>query len=447
MRILAIETSCDETAVALLEINPVRSRSPLDNRSRAFSRVASNGVKESKKVTEVEILGNALLSQTAIHAPMGGVVPSLAKREHSNNLIPILQSALKEAKYIKKKISEKIFSKQTEEKLKKMLSHEPDLYNAFVKFVPTIQKPNIDVIAVTSGPGLEPALWVGINFAQALSLVWDKPVVAVNHMEGHILSAMLEISGMQSVKRKASEKSVHATRYTLHATQFPILSLLISGGHTELVLAKKFGSYKIIGETRDDAIGEAYDKVARMLGLPYPGGPEISKLAEVARAKNIVSQYPLPRPMIKSGDLDFSFAGLKTAVLYTIKKNFKESKENVYDISNTSKMMIAREFEEAVAEVLVSKVRQALEKTGAKTFAVGGGVIANKNIRAKLSKLIKTDFPQIKLFLPAQNLTTDNAVMIALAGYFSAKGGSSFGGKKSKTGSKKIVASGNWRLG
>lgn len=414
MKILSIETSCDETAIALLDI------------------------KESKKVTEVKILGNALLSQTAVHAPMGGVVPSLAKREHSNNLIPILESALKEAKHIKKKTSEKKFSKQTEEKLKKMLSHEPDLYNAFIKFIPTVKKPEIDVIAVTSGPGLEPALWVGINFAKALSLVWNKPVIAVNHMEGHILSAMLEKSKTQNVKRKTSERSIRATRYTLHAIQFPLLSLLISGGHTELVLGKKIGSYKIIGETRDDAVGEAYDKVARMLGLPYPGGPEISKLAEEARKKDIVSQYLLPRPMINSKDLDFSFAGLKTAVLYTIKKNFKETGKNTYSIPPASKMMIAREFEDAVAEVLVSKVRQALEKTGAKTFAVGGGVIANKNIRVELSKLIEREFPKVKLFLPAQNLTTDNAVMIALAGYFKFK--------KTKSGTKKITANGNWRL-
>ncbi len=407
MKILSIETSCDETAIATLEI------------------------KELNKITKVKILGNALLSQTAVHAPMGGVVPSLAKREHGKNLIPMLEQALKEANFLDKRKTTNIKPKL--KKLEKILEREGDLYNAFIKFIPTIKKPKIDVIAVTSGPGLEPALWVGINFAKALSFVWNKPMVAVNHMEGHILSAMMK-------------ESEQAKSYKLKAISFPLLSLLISGGHTELVLGKKIGSYKIIGETRDDAIGEAYDKVARMLGLPYPGGPEISKLAEEARKKEIVSQHPLPRPMINSKDLDFSFAGLKTAVLYTIKKNFKETKANTYEIPPASKIILAREFEDAVAEVLVSKVRQALEKTGAKTFAVGGGVIANKNIRAELSKLIETEFPKVKLFLPSQNLTTDNAVMIALAGYFSATGGSAYGGKKTKSGAKKIIADGNWRL-
>ena len=424
MKILSIETSCDETAVALLEI------------------------KEFKKVTEVKILGNALLSQTAIHAPMGGVVPSLAKREHSKNLVPILEVALKEAKHKKNKTSGKNFNRRTEEKLKKMLAHEPDLYDAFIKFVPKIQKPKIDVIAVTSGPGLEPALWVGINFAKALSLIWNKPIVAVNHMEGHVFSAMLGKCVAQNANRKtliakrvtdkAKKNFYDVTSYTLHATRFPLLSLLISGGHTELVSGKKFGSYKIIGETRDDAVGEAYDKAARMIGLPYPGGPEISKLAEKARKKNVLSEYSLPRPMINSKDLDFSFAGLKTALFYTIKKNFKEKNTGGYDIPPISKMMLAKEFEDAVAEVLVSKVREAIEKTKAKTFAGGGGVIANKNIRAELAKLIEIEFPQVKLFLPSQDLTTDNAVMIAIAGYFKFK--------KTKSGSKKITANGNWRL-
>lgn len=425
MKILSIETSCDETAVALLEI------------------------KEFKKVTEVKILGNALLSQTAIHAPMGGVVPSLAKREHGKNLIPMLKQALLESDFLNKQHTTNNIKPKLK-KIEKILEREGDLKKDFLEFIPKIQKPKIDVIAVTSGPGLEPALWVGINFAKALSLIWNKPIVAVNHMEGHVFSSLLMKKHVaQNANRKTliakrvadkTEKNFSdVTSYTLHATPFPLLSLLISGGHTELVSGKKFGSYKIIGETRDDAVGEAYDKAARMIGLPYPGGPEISKLAEKARKKNVLSEYSLPRPMINSKELDFSFAGLKTALFYTIKKNFKEKNTGGYDIPPISKMMLAKEFEDAVAEVLVSKVREAIEKTKAKTFAGGGGVIANKNIRAELAKLIEIEFPQVKLFLPSQDLTTDNAVMIAIAGYFKFK--------KTKSGSKKITANGNWRLG
>ncbi len=398
MKILAIETSCDETAVAILEIT------------------------EKKGLVSVHVLGNALLSQTAIHTLTGGVVPSLAKREHANNLIPMLTLALKDANVLKQRITTQKLTRTTTNSLKKLLSHEPDLFDDMIEFMPTLIKPPIDAIAVTYGPGLEPALWVGINFAKALSMLWKKPVVPVNHMEGHVLSALLKESEAQNVKRKTFGKKVDTAHFTLHVTKFPLVSLLISGGHTELVLTTKPGSYKLIGETRDDAIGEAYDKVARMLGLSYPGGPQISRLAEEARAKNIVSTIKLPRPMLHSGDLDFSFAGLKTAVLYTLKK-IKNGES--HDISSDLKLMIAREFEDAVAEVLASKVQTALETTGAKTFAVGGGVIANKNIRAVLTELIAGSFPDVKLYLPTPNLTTDNAIMIGLAGYMKSKSKSS----------------------
>lgn len=396
MKILAIETSCDDTGVALID------------------------TKEIKRGTRITIEGNALLSQTPIHALLGGVVPSLAKCEHQNNLIPMLTLALKEARALKPVLNPKKFSKKELKKLKEIFSREEDLYDIFTDFIPTIKKPKFDIIAVTSGPGLEPALWVGINFAKALGLVWNKQILPINHMEGHILSSLLVKEG---------------DNFTLEKPTFPLLSLLISGGHTELVLAKRFGSYSIIGETRDDAVGEAFDKVARMLGLPYPGGPHISKLAEEARSKNIISKYELPRPMIHSNDLDFSFSGLKTSVLYTLKKI---SGEKPYDISYETKLMVAREFEDAVTEVLVEKVKQALQKTNAKTLAVGGGVIANKNIRQALAHLTQTRFEDVALYLPTPNLTTDNAVMIGLAGYFKTQ--------KTIRGSKKIVANGNLRL-
>jgi len=405
MRILAIETSCDETAVALLE------------------------TKEKSKNIQVEVLGNGLLSQTGIHALLGGVVPMLAKREHSINLIPMLTVALQDAKVLKLKNKPTPFDVKTENKLRAIFTHEPELFEIFIEFIPTIVPPKIDAIAVTAGPGLEPALWVGINFAKALELVWKKPVLAINHMEGHILASLL--------KKQSNNKQ--QTKYILQIPELPILALLISGGHTELVASKKFGSYKIIGETRDDAVGEAFDKVARMLGLPYPGGPQISKLAEEARQKNIISTYALPRPMLHSDNLDFSFAGLKTAVLYTLKK--------IPNVTDSIKMQIALEFENAATETLIGKARKALIKTKAKTLTVGGGVIANKHIREELKKLIKKEFPNVNLFLPPIDLTTDNAIMIGLAGYFKFK--------KLKAGSpseqlgragKKITASGNWRL-
>ncbi|MBI2025421.1 tRNA (adenosine(37)-N6)-threonylcarbamoyltransferase complex transferase subunit TsaD, partial [Candidatus Kaiserbacteria bacterium] len=270
---------------------------------------------------------------------------------------------------------------------------------------------DIDAIAVTAGPGLEPALWVGINFAKALTLLWDKPLVAVNHMEGHILAALADSRGEQ---------------FTISNLQFPILALLISGGHTELVVMREWLAYELIGQTRDDAVGEAFDKVARMLGLPYPGGPEISRLSEsvreefrdVVRTTSDVGRTTsntwaqLPRPMIDSGTCDFSFAGLKTAVLYLLKK--------IPDISEKEKQHIAHEFENAVADVLWKKTAQTLRETGAKTLVIGGGVSANTHIRRTFSEKISAEFPTVNFQLPTASLTTDNAVMIAIAGYYRA---------------------------
>lgn len=396
MKILAIETSCDETAVSLLEIEEVN------------------------ELLEVSVLGNNLLSQIKIHSPMGGVVPMLAKREHSKNLIPILKKTLEDEGGYKEKTTEKL-SEKTYKEVEGIFKHEPELYKEFQEFIPSIETPNIDVIAVTTGPGLEPALWVGINFARALGLVWQKPIIGINHMEGHVLSSLL----LEKNDKKLIFKN----------PEFPILSLLISGGHTELVLSKKFESYEIIGETQDDAVGEAFDKVARMLGLPYPGGPEISRLAEEARSEDLLSEIKLPRPMINTPDLNFSFSGLKTAVLYTLKKEGVEP----FDISKDFKKKIAREFEDSITEVLVSKVGKALVQTNAKTLAIGGGVIANKNIRKGMESLIKNEFPETKLFLPVQKLTTDNALMIGLTGYFKFK-------ESGSDEDEKLVANGNLRL-
>mgnify|MGYP002345683668 CR=1 FL=1 len=250
----------------------------------------------------------------------------------------------------------------------------------------------INSIAVTQGPGLEPALWTGIVFAKELAEKLKIPLVPANHMEGHIVSTLIE--------------KIDPEFSNLKSINFPALALLISGGHTELVKIDALGSYEILGSTVDDAVGEAFDKVARMLQLPYPGGPEISKLAELARSEHTEKKISLPRPMLHSKNLNFSFSGLKTSVLYMLKEIGTPSQEQLKDI--------AREFEDAVTEVLISKTQEAIGEYGPQTLILGGGVVANKHIRAAFDQLAGTH--NIPLYMPISGLTGDNAVMIALAG-------------------------------
>jgi N6-L-threonylcarbamoyladenine synthase len=314
---LGIETSCDETALCLLEMKDSRYR----------------------------VLANIIHSQIDIHREFGGVFPMLAKREHIKNL--------------------------------------PILYEKIIKDS-GISENMIDRIAVTNGPGLEPALWTGILFAKELGKKLDIPVIPVNHMEGHIVSSFKDFK----------------------PPQFPALALLISGGHTELVYCESLGNYKILGSTVDDAVGEAFDKVARMMNLPYPGGPEISRLAELARQDNLKKEITLPRPMIHSKDLNFSFSGLKTAVLYLLKE--------LGEIDENKKREIAREFEDSVVDVLISKTRTAIDENEVTSLIIGGGVIANKHIREAFIEL--TNSLSIPLYMPENHLTGDNALMIALVG-------------------------------
>ena len=357
MRILSIETSCDETGISVLEVK--------GNKNPVFKILADN-----------------LNSQVKIHAQYGGVFPALAKREHQKNLPILLEKTLKDSK---------------------------------------IKKP--DLIAVTSGPGLEPALWTGIVFAKELSKQWKVPLVPVNHMEGHLLSVF----------------GIDKKEFKIPLIKFPALSLLVSGGHTELVLIKDWHKYQIIGETLDDAAGEAYDKVARMLGLPYPGGPEISKLAEQEKKKVILKGTPqgvgprteqifqqkncdpfkidfpsfsLPRPMMHTKNFDFSFSGLKTAVLYLIRDLKKENPKILEDKKIVK--AIALEFENAVVETLVHKTKKAIEKYNIKTLIVAGGVSANKHLKKELKKMTKK---QAKVLFPSKKLSGDNSIMIGIAGY------------------------------
>ncbi len=373
MKILAIETSCDETAISIIE--------------------ADGGFAEA----EFKILSNVVHSQVAEHATYGGVFPALAKREHSKNLIPVLIKALTESSLLNKQSS--TIPHSILNILHSTLEREPELLKQFLELIPTIEVPDIDAIAVTSGPGLEPALWVGINFAKALSLVWDKPIIPTNHMTGHIFSAFIP-----------KEKS----RFKIDDLKFPVLTLLVSGGHTELVLMKDWNNYKKIGQTRDDAVGEAFDKVARLLDLPYPGGPEISKLAEkFNQFGGPATKLEFPRPMLHSGDFDFSFSGIKTAVLYTVKSLGGSEK-----LSKSKKEEIAHEFQQAVIDVLVKKTIQAGENYGAKTIILGGGVSANTELRKQIAEAVEKNLPHSTFHTPDIKYTGDNATMIAIAGYF-----------------------------
>jgi N6-L-threonylcarbamoyladenine synthase len=412
MLILGIETSCDETAIAVVECDG-------DLKSPRFL-----------------VRSSVVSSQIALHAPFGGVVPNIAKREHEVNLVPVLIQAMRESALLEKHKAQSTLLRQgygraqqnsrqyTEQKtqIQKILAREQELFRQLTDFLETYEVPAIDAIAVTQGPGLEPALWVGLNFGKALSLAWDKPLIPVNHMEGHIVAALLQQgirkpeSGirttMESGNRK-QESERRCPRFQIPDSRFltvtfPAVALLVSGGHTELVLMHDWKKYELLGQTRDDAVGEAFDKVARILGLPYPGGPEISKLAEHGQPNELVA---LPRPMIRDTSLDFSYAGLKTAVLYLVRDlGDKMDKQMKADI--------ALEFESAAVEVLVSKTLTAIENTNAQTFILGGGVAANRRLRTELTEAISNNYPEIKLLLPDPKTTGDNAAMIAAAAYF-----------------------------
>ena len=331
MIILSIDTSCDDTCIAVLKI-------------------------EKKKI---KVLSNIVSSQIEIHKEYGGVFPSLAKREHEKNLVPVLKQALKNAR--------------RKEKFKK-----PDL------------------IAVTIGPGLEPCLWVGLNFAKSLSLVWNIPLIPVNHIEGHILANFIN-----------------------HIPKFPMLALIVSGGHTQLILMKKLGSYKIIGETRDDAAGECFDKTARILGLPYPGGPNIAHWAKQFSTSNLKNPVKLPRPMMFTKDYDFSFSGLKTAVLYEYKKRDKKTRSSKKYIAE-----VAKEIQQSIIDVLIKKTFKAAKDYKVKTIILGGGVSANQELRKQFKKKIAKELPKCFFSVPELKTCTDNAAMIGIAGYFNKKNAS-----------------------
>ena len=365
MKILSIETSADETAVSVVQVDG-------DFPTATYT-----------------ILGNALFSQVDSHKEYGGIYPTLAKREHAKTLPLMLTNALKEAGLLKAKKTPHLEPDHLSV-INETLHREPGLGKAMTTWLKANEPPEIDLIGVTSGPGLEPALWVGINLAKILALVWEKPIRPVNHMEGHLLASVFDGKKLAPL-------------------EFPALGLLISGGHTELDLMTDWHTYTCIGKTRDDAVGEAFDKVARMLGLGYPGGPALDDL--VIKNKQSIenndarSGLKLPRPMLSSNDLDFSFSGLKTAVRYLI---------NDRDLTKAETIIIANEFVDAVSEVLIKKCHSAIDRYGIKSLIIGGGVSASRNIKTVFLNYFKTNKPNLKIYIPDTELATDNAIMIAL---------------------------------
>lgn len=320
MRILGIETSCDETSVAILEVG----------------------------ATSVNILHHEIASQIPVHAMYGGVVPEIAARLHVAETVALLDRAL-----------------GTDAPM-----------DAF------------DAIAVTRGPGLATALRVGIEAARTLAFVSKKPLVGVNHLEGHLASAWLMEENRKNWK-------------------FPILALLVSGGHSELVLMKDFGKYIVLGRTRDDAAGEAFDKTAKLMGLGYPGGPAISKHAEDGDPK----AFKIPRPMLRDGSFDFSFSGLKTAVRNVWEGLPKKKREDARVVAD-----LCASVQEAIADVLVSKTIAAAKTHAPTSICIVGGVSANRHLQEKLRRAIERELPKISMLQAARGLHTDNAAMIAAAG-------------------------------
>ncbi|NTW26774.1 MAG: tRNA (adenosine(37)-N6)-threonylcarbamoyltransferase complex transferase subunit TsaD [Candidatus Moranbacteria bacterium] len=376
--ILSIETSCDDTAISILK----------------------------SSAQGLAILASEVSSQIKLHAKWGGVVPNLAAREHVKNIDHLLDFALREA---------------------------------------GVSPEHIDVIAVTQGPGLIPALLVGVSYAKTLSYLWEKPLLGIHHIEGHIYANFISVNPKSQIlnskqirnteiTNKKESSIVQNSKFKIQnspSIKFPILCLVVSGGHTQLVLMKDHLQYEIIGQTLDDAVGEAFDKVARILGIGYPGGPVVSAMAEKfqdpndkcqkEKTRNQNGSYRMqdtkygiqfPRPMLNKKNYDFSFSGLKTAVLYETKKHPELLKDKKYLTE------ICHEFQQATVDVLVAKTIKAAEAHQPKTILLAGGVSANKELRAQLGEAIKKNLSEVSYIIPALSLTGDNAAMIAAAAAF-----------------------------
>lgn len=321
MRILGIETSCDETGIAIYD-------------------------------GQQGLIANQLYSQIAVHAEYGGVVPELASRDHIRKTLPLINAALSEA---------------------------------------NLQPEDIDGIAYTAGPGLVGALLVGSTIARSLAYAWNVPALGVHHMEGHLLAPMLEAN----------------------SPEFPFVALLVSGGHTQLVQVDNVGDYTLLGESIDDAAGEAFDKTAKLLGLDYPGGAALAKLAQ----QGTTDRFVFPRPMTDRPGLDFSFSGLKTAAANTIHQHLDDKGQ----LDEQTKADIAYAFQQAVIDTLLIKCRRALQQTGYKRLVIAGGVSANVQLRSALKSLMQQIGGEV--FYPRPQFCTDNGAMIAYAGFLRLKAG------------------------
>ena len=411
MIILAIDTSCDDTCVSNVKCLP-----------RTETKFLVRGQMLNVKSVKFEVLSNVVSSQVEVHKKWGGVYPTLAKREHQKNLVPVLERAMREAGMLKKsKIqmsNAKSNPKSKCQNLEKILKREQDLLKDLTKFLKKYKKPNIDAIAVTVGPGLEPCLWTGVNFAKALSYCWDLLIVPVNHIEAHILANLLPQIGSNSKPKTQNLKKI----------EFPAICLVASGGHTQLILMEDIGKYKILGETRDDAAGECLDKVARILGLGYPGGQAIAALAKMeiqnpksqiqnkSKITNSKFKINLPRPMIHSQDYDFSFSGLKTAVLYDYQKRPQKIKKSKQYIQ-----AMCAEVQQAIIDVLIKKTIKAARDYKARTIILGGGVAANEELRKQFNSKVQTLNSKLKILVPPKIFCTDNAAMVAITAYFHRK--------------------------
>ncbi|MFH1186770.1 MAG: tRNA (adenosine(37)-N6)-threonylcarbamoyltransferase complex transferase subunit TsaD [Candidatus Levyibacteriota bacterium] len=330
MKILAIETSCDETAAAIIEGNSSKNK--------------------------VKILSNIVLSSLKLHAKTGGIIPETAAREQIKYILPVIENAFKKAKISISKNS----------------------------------APDIDAISVTIGPGLIGSLLIGVETAKTLAFVWKKPIIPVNHLYGHIYANFI---------KQAKSKNI----------EFPAIVLVVSGGHTDLLLMKGHANIKWLGGTRDDAAGEAFDKTGRLLNLAYPGGPSIEKVAKKGNGK----AYNFPRPLINSSDFDFSFSGLKTAVLREVKKIKRLDNKKVADLSAS--------VQDAIIDVLIKKTLKATNKNHAKSILISGGVSANEKLVDQFKLAIKKNKLSISFFVPEKWLCTDNAAMIGAAAFFKGK--------------------------
>lgn len=338
MIILGVETSCDDTAIAVVEAQA----GPAGSDPARF-----------------HVLSNIISSQVETHAEYGGVVPTLAAREHAKNFAPVLLRALKKAK---------------------------------------VDIDDIDLIGVTTHPGLMPSLIVGVHAARAVAWKSEKPILGIDHLMGHLAANLLDEN--------------------VSSVAFPAIALIVSGGHTQLVLMRSFLDYDVLGQTRDDAAGEAFDKVAKLIGLPFPGGPPIAQLA--AKLTNNPQQttdsgFKLPRPMIDKDNDDFSFSGLKTAVLYAVRDRYGTTKNP--EIPDDEKAALCAEFQQAVVDVLVKKTIRAAKQHEAKTIMLAGGVAANVELRRQLGEAAEHINPAPTYLLPPKGLSVDNGAMIAAAAY------------------------------